>query len=63
MISQPTPKTRIEDDLGYNSLHVVHCMTHSMSHSVAVKHHHDSDVVEAMQPRESKLRCPLSQLN
>ena len=25
-----TPNTRLQDDVGYKSLHVVHCMTHSM---------------------------------
>ena len=50
MITQPTPNTGLqEDDVGYKSLHVVHCMTHSMSYSVAIEHHRDSDVVENKQ--------------
>ena len=56
MITQLTPNTRLQDDVGYKSLHVMHCMTHSMSYSVAIEHHCASDVVETMQPRDSKLR-------
>ena len=32
MIMQHTPNTRLQDDVGHTSLHVVHCMTHSMSY-------------------------------
>ena len=35
--------------------HVVYYMTYRMSYSVAIEHHCDSDIVETMQPRESKL--------
>ena len=59
MITQPTPNT---GHVGYKSLHVVHCMTHSMSYSVAIEHHCDSDVVEMMHPRESKLRWSMRAL-
>ena len=54
MITQPTPNTRIQKDVGYKSLSVVHCLTHRMPYSVAIEHHRNSDEVEAMQPRESK---------
>ena len=41
----------------YMSLHdiICHYMWHTQ-HAVAIEHHCDSDVVEMMQPRESKLR-------
>ena len=54
MITQLAPNTRLQDDVGYKSLHV-HCMTHSLSYAVAIDCHCDSNVVEMMQPRESKL--------
>ena len=55
VIKQTTPNTWLQDDVGYKSLHVVHCMTHSLSYAVAIECHCDSNVVEMMHPRESKL--------
>ena len=46
MITQPLPNTRLQDDVGYKSLHVVYCMTYRMSFSVAIEHHCDSDVAQ-----------------
>ena len=47
MIAQPTLNTRLQDDVGYKSLHVVHCKHVLLS---GIEHHCGSDVVETMQP-------------